>query len=59
MRKTSPEGRIASCASCAFFTLRVYWRGDGETYSLPYSCVAWLRAAEIADSDRVVESVRM
>ncbi|CFE41281.1 Uncharacterised protein [Mycobacterium tuberculosis] len=31
----SPAGRIASCASWAFFTLRVYWRGAGATYSSP------------------------
>ena len=31
----SPAGRMASCASCEFLTLRVYCRGVGETYSLP------------------------
>jgi hypothetical protein len=55
----SPAGRIASCASWAFFTLRVYWRGVGCTYSSPYSSRACLRAASIADCDSVVESVRM
>ena len=27
VRKVSPAGRIASCASCAFLTFFVYWRG--------------------------------
>ncbi len=27
VRKRSPEGRIASCASCAFLTLPAYVRG--------------------------------
>ena len=58
-RNESPEGRIASCASCAFFTLRSYSRGLSGTYSLPYNSLAWLRAAFSACSDSVVESVRM
>jgi hypothetical protein len=37
VRKLSPAGRIASCASCAFFTLRLYWRGCSGTYSAPYN----------------------
>ena len=59
VRKVSPAGRIASCASCAFFTLRVYWRGVACTYCAPYRSAAWARAALIADSLSVVESVRM
>jgi hypothetical protein len=31
VRNVSPDGRIASCASCAFLTLRVYCRGVGGT----------------------------
>ncbi|CAB4917782.1 unannotated protein [freshwater metagenome] len=50
---------MASCASCAFLTLRVYCRGVGCTYSGPYSSVACARAAETADADSDVESVRM
>ncbi len=59
VRKVSPAGRTASCASCAFFTLRVYCRGVSGTYSGPYSAVACCRAAVSAVSDSVVESVRM
>ncbi len=35
VRKVSPAGRIASCASWAFLTLRVYWRGVGWTKLSP------------------------
>ena len=31
----SPAGRIASCASCAFLTLRCSWRGFSGMYSAP------------------------
>jgi diaminopimelate epimerase len=40
-------------------TLRVYWRGCGETNCGPYSCAACVLAAAIAVCDSVVESVRM
>ena len=59
MRNESPAGRIASCASCAFFTLLVYTRGESGTYSAPYSSRAWRRAASMAVCDSVVESVRI
>src|SRR2546425_183534 len=32
----SPAGRIASCASCAFLTLRTYVRASAGKYSSPY-----------------------
>ena len=57
--KRSPAGRIASCASWEFLTLRWYWRGASATYSEPYSSRAWLRAASMPDFDSVIESVRM
>ncbi|SHU64697.1 Uncharacterised protein [Mycobacteroides abscessus subsp. abscessus] len=57
--KVSPAGRMASCASCAFFTLRVYCRGEGCTYSFPYNSAACDRAACSAESESVVESVRI
>lgn len=59
VRNVSPDGRIASCASCAFFTLRVYCRGEAGTYSGPYSSRAWARAASSAVWLSVVESVRI
>ena len=59
MRNVSPAGLIASCASWAFFTLRLYRRASAGTYAAPYSSRAWSRAAASAVSDRLVESVRM
>jgi hypothetical protein len=59
VRKLSPAGRIASCASWAFLTFEAYVRGASGRYSSPYSSRAWLRAADTAVSDSVVESVRM
>ena len=59
VRKLSPAGRMASCASWAFFTLRVYCRGAAGTYSGPYSSRACARAASCAVALSVVESVRM
>ena len=59
----SPErvagGRIASCASCAFFTLRSYCAARRAGTRRRRARVAWSRAAVSAGSDRVVESVRM
>jgi hypothetical protein len=59
VRNSSPDGRIASCASCAFFTLLAYARGLSGTNAAPYSLIAWLRAAATAVSDSVMLSVRM
>ncbi len=50
---------MASCASCAFLTLRVYCRGLSATVSAPKIVRADSRAAWIADAESVVESVRM
>ena len=59
VRKESPAGRMASCASCAFLTFRSYLRGWADTWSSPYRSRACRRAASMAVSDKVVESVRM
>ena len=59
VRKLSPAGRIASCASWAFFTLPVYTRGLDGTYSEPYISPIWLRAVATAVSDNDVLSVRI
>ena len=34
-RKRSPAGRMASWASCAFFTFLAYWRGASGRYCSP------------------------
>src|SRR5204862_434098 len=52
----SPAGRIASCASCAFFTLPWYVRGASGRYSSPYRLRICSRAPLIAWSDRFVGS---
>ena len=59
VRNTSPDGRIASCASCAFFDLPAYVRGFSGTESEPYSFVACVRAAETACCESATESVRI
>ena len=59
VRKVSPAGRMASCASWAFLTFLSYRRGRAGTYSAPYRAVACERAARNASSESVVESVRM
>ena len=59
VRNSSPAGRIASCASWAFFTFLVYTRGLSGRWSAPYRRRAWERAALTAFSDSVVLSVRM
>ena len=59
MRMRSPAGRIASCASCAFFTLLRYSRGWSGRYASPYMLRIWLRAALTACAESEVESVRM
>jgi len=59
VRKRSPAGRIASCASCALFTFEVYTRGLSGTYWAPNRSVTWARAAEMACPDSVTESVRI
>ena len=42
----SPAGRIASCASCAFLTLRTYVRASAGRYSAPYCSRIAVRAAQ-------------
>ena len=59
VRKRSPAGRIASCASWAFLTLLAYRRGCAGTNRSPYSSRTCRRAASMADSDRFTESVRI
>ena len=59
VRKVSPDGRIASCASCAFFDFDAYTRGLAGTALSPYSATAWARAACTACALRLVESVRI
>ena len=59
VRNVSPAGLIASCASCALFTLLEYVRGASGTYSAPYSSRACARAAASAVCDNVTESVRI
>ena len=59
VRKWSPAGRMASCASCAPLALLVYTRGASGTYSGPYSSDACRRAASIACALSDDESVRM
>ena len=53
------DGRMASWASCAFFTLLVYWRGAGrqEAVAVGAGHRGPHRGQGLADS--VVESVRM
>ena len=53
-------GRIASCASCAFFTLRrVAARRRATGTAAPYSLVIAARTACSASSERTTASVRM
>ncbi len=59
VRMASPAGRIASWASCAFFTLERYSRGWSGRYASPYSARMRLRAALTACAESDVESVRM
>ena len=59
VRKVSPAGRMASCASCAFLTFPSHFRAPGDRYSCPNSDVTCERAALMAVSDSAVESVRM
>ena len=59
VRNASPDGRMASCASWAFLTFFVYWRGSVGRYSGPYSSRTCALAASRAVLLNVVESVRM
>ena len=52
-------GRIASWASCAFFTFDEYCFGDGLRYCWPYWLVTAARVACSASSDSTTLSVRM
>ena len=54
-----PAGRIASWASCAFFTLPRYERGASGRNSAPKRDRISDRAALTASDERFVESVRM
>ena len=52
-------GRIASCASWAFFDFDEYCLGCGDRYCWPYSLATAARVACSASSDSATLSVRM
>ena len=59
LRNVSPDGRIASWASCAFLLLFAYTRGFSGTAFSPYISTACARAAVTACVLSAVESVRI